>query len=411
MVRLRANAIIGPPTGRARSNAVDHGDAFFLTAEQGDLLAECRTLGIRRGIEYLSMLTVDWEEMLWEAAGTGAGMAADKMSFGVDAPETKQPLMGKGLQDVAADKAGEKVKGFLSKVLDKAKDRIVGNAWATRAMRLMGLGVEFLVGALKRVLLSKEVIKGFIPFYDQIKGVLDTVDRGVDAYRLKGSVANLQANAELIGSGIPSVAMAGFTSYLNTEMAESAGLAVYNFGKTLAKTIVQILTAGASTILNVVMTVVELVVSWVHKLYQAWMFNGACLRCREWRRSGAGVEDFTAEFSAVMGSCPLLGAFFFSVADHIGTINLTTMFAKKMSVVPSNSVDAAGAKVWETQVLACKYLARVRFKPKFREAHDAERYGHLLSGIDKVAAAGTPPADRKPGKLARLYKGIRGLFG
>src|SRR4051794_19458599 len=103
---------VAPPT-RERRGAVDHGNAFFMTSEQGALMLECRNAGLKRGIHYLSMLTVNWEEMLWEAAGTAASQVADNVSFGGgdDEPKAKPPLMGKSMQDIRTDKRAKDIKG------------------------------------------------------------------------------------------------------------------------------------------------------------------------------------------------------------------------------------------------------------------------------------------------------------
>jgi hypothetical protein len=382
---------------------VDYGrDAIFITSEMGELLNEQRIQGLTRGIEFLSMLTVDWTDLLGKAVKSTV-----KTVKGVTGKsESSSPLKGESVQSIAE----EKVKGFLGKVLEKAKKKLADHPWAGRTLALMGLGLPVLVAKLKEVLWSKEVIGGFIPFYKEIGGLLDSAEHGMEAYALNTSVGVLAQNAELIGSGIPSMAMTGLSTFLHSEMLTEAGLAVYTFGKTVASTILQILTVGISNIVKVVTTVVEFIVSWIHKLYQAWIFNGACEKCREWRRTGSGVEDFTDDFGAVMATCPLLGAFFFAVQDYIGTSNLTWLFTKKSSVVAISSIDAAGAKVFETQVIACKYLSRIGFKPKFREKPDEERYGHMLKGLDKIVEAGPPPPSRKEKWAKRAWNAVRSVF-
>jgi hypothetical protein len=395
-----------------------------LSDEQTDILAESREDGLRRGIEYLSMLTVDFESLLWQAIGIASKTTAGSLSYGVKVAKTGErtlpgsdlPMPGSGLQgaavDKAADEASGKIKGFLEKSIDAARVRLAENPWVVRSMRVMGLGLDFFVAALKKALLSREVIATFLPFYDQIKGVVASAAAAEKAIAAGRAVDVVAGAADQVGSGVPAVALRGIQSYLAREKAIQAANAVYTFGKTLATTILQILTAGAATILAVVTKIVELVVSWANKLYMAWTFEAACKKCREWRAEGerGGVEEFGEEFGAICAGCPLIGAFFFSVADYMGTINLTSMFARGSQVLAASSVWAAGSKVYEVQVLACQYLQSIDFKPTFRERSDAERFGYLLRGVAAIAANAKAAPDRKAGKLARAWGAVKSVF-
>ncbi len=409
---VRSPAFYNASTSRAAN------PTFRLSDEQTAILRESREEGLRRGIEFLSMMTADFEDLLWQAVGTASKTTAGSLSYGVTVPKpAAQTLPGTGAQAAVVDKAlgeaGKAIGGFLSKSIDAARVRLAESPWVVRSMRVMGLGLDFFVAALKKVLLSREVVATFLPFYDQIKGVVASGVAAEKAIAAGRAVVVVAGAADEVGSGVPAVALNGFQKYLAREKAIQAANSVYIFGKTLATTILQILTAGAATILAVVTKIVELVVSWVNKLYMAWTFEAACNKCRTWRAEGerGGIEEFGEEFGTICAGCPLIGAFFFAVADHIGTINLTSMFARGTQVLAASSVWAAGAKVYEVQVLACQYLQAIEFKPTFRERRDAERFDHLLRGVAAIAKNATAAPDRKVGRMARAWGAIKSVFG
>jgi hypothetical protein len=379
-------------------------EEHFITEEQGDLLGELRVRGLEFAIDTLSRLTVDWVDLGCKgiSATVAAGRALESRS------PSPSPMRGTSAQSAVAEGA---TKTFLEWVLKKAQKTLAKHRWAVQTINLLGKeSTRILMAKLKEVLWSKEVLGAFIPFHSQIGAVLATAEHTYDAVAIKGSLTTLQANAELIGSGIPSVAVAGLQAFLHEEMLTSAGLAVYTFGKALASALVDILTVGIASPLKVVTTIIEFIVSWFHKVYQALTFADACERCQEWRRTGGGIDDFTESFGALMTACPLLGAFLFSIQNYIGTLNLTTMFTKRGLTVPISSIDAAAVKVHETQVIACRYLQQVGFKARFREAADQQRYGHMLTGLDRIVEAGTPPPSTGRRWASRAWRAIRAIF-
>ena len=100
------------------------------------------------------------------------------------------------------------------------------------------------------------------------------------------------------------------------------------------------------------------------------------------------------------------------MADYIGTVNLTSMFSKGGSIVATNAIWAAGDKVYETQVLASRYLTQLAFKPKVRSSLDDARFGYLLAQPSKIAAANKPnPAIQKPSVGRRMLAGLKKVFG
>jgi hypothetical protein len=385
---------------RLRSNAVCYQDSSYIDSTQADLLAELRQQGIARGIHFLGALDVKWEDMLWQAAGKTLSVGLSQAQLGPKGPAAR-PMGGKGLQDLAVDATTEKIGGFLKKVIEKARAKLSESPWVTRATRVLGLGLDVLLTYVKQVLLSKEVIGAFIPFWNTIKGGYDAVMRGVEAYRIQGSIELLAANAALIGSGIPSVAMRGFGTYLRGERNASVGASLYTFGKTIASTVLTIVTAGAGSLVALATKIVELVVSLVSNFYQAWVFSRACEQCRTWDLTGS-VDELEDNFSTVCAGCPLLGAYFFAVADYIGTINLTSMFAKGRSVVADSVVWTAGAQVFEVQKLACDYITKVQFQPTFRSGAGGQ-LAYLLEGIKSTAAASVSRPDPQQSRLRQLW--------
>lgn len=412
MPRERSNATLESPVlTRPRAHASLRPDFLYVSDEQAALLNECRIEGLTRGIQTLARLTVDWEQIGWQAVGTGTGIVAGKLSYGFPSePEVKTKLPSEGLQGIGVDKVTGKIKDFLTSIADKAMARLEKHPWVQRVVRLMGLGIDFLVAYLKKLLTSVEVIKTLIPFYAQIQGVIQSVTSLENAVNMSRSLNSISRHGGHIGSGVPAVALGGFLSYLIDERAIQQTKAAYTFTKTLISTLAQVLTAGASSALDLVTKVVELVVSWIYKIYMAWTFDAACKKCQTWVANGSGVEEMEEEFSNACAGCPLLGAFFFAIADHIGTINLTSMFSKGSRVLPSNSVWAAGAKVFEIQVQASQYLQSIVFKPKFREEVDRDRYGYLLRGIDTIATSAQAAPDRKPGKLKKVWNFVKKVF-
>lgn len=376
---------------RMRSNAIVRRDFYIVSDEQAAALLQARDEGMLLAMEWLARLTVDWEDLAWAGVrgavkGTLGGLAGSKKTsptFGIPTSTAPSwaPIQG---GTVRAD-APKPVLRWMEELVGKVIDRIGKNKWFTRVKKVLGIGFEVLSTIVKTALLDVSILKAIMPIWGAIQGAVVSVDAALNAAITKGHVKLLEADTDLIGTGIPTIALDGFTKYVHREMMLWAGKSVYTFGKTVANILLTIFAAPIATIATAVQTVAEVVYDFIYKLYLACTFNSACNKCHTLLQSGCYVDEFDQEFAAICAACPLIGAFLFANATEIGHINLTSMLAKGNQIVSDSTVWTAGAKVYETQVLACKYITGLGFKPTFRSTTDEEQYGYIMTRIKKTA--------------------------
>jgi hypothetical protein len=370
-----------------------------------------RDEGILIGVTLLSQMTVDWEKLGWSAVKTGVNTA-----LSIEKP--KWGTIGKGqpklsntsdqyAQNIPLQGAAGEVLGFLQKAVNLAVDRISKSKWFARAKKVIGIGFDVLKTVVNNMIASIPVIHAIVPFWTQIKGIVGGVDSVLKTVDTHGDLALLEADKDLIGQGVPSIALDGFTSYVRREMALWAGKATYQFGKSLAGIIGTIFAAKAMPIVNMVTAIVEAVYSFVYALYQACSFNSACKKCGEYLTSGKYIDEFGETFNSIVAACPLIGAFFFGLKSRIGGINLTCMLQDFHHVISDSSLQMAMAtKVCDANLLACKYIVGLNFKPKARDGAYAEEVNDALEMITATASTGQVQAELKMSKARKIWNKV-----
>lgn len=376
-------------------------------------LLNSRDEGVLAGVEILSRMTVDWEELGWSAVRTGV-----KTTLSVTKPSMGK--IGKGqtelssknneyAQNILLEPVGQEVSSLLEKVAGKAIDRIGKSKWFARAKHVVGIGFEVIATVIKNMITSIPVVEAVVPFWGAIKGGIKTIDSAIKAFETKGHLAILDGARDSIGAGVPAVAMDGLMKYVNHEMLLWAGKAAYTFGKTLANVLLTALAAPAATVVTLVTSIVEAVYTFVSNVVQAFCFDRACNKCREYLLTGRYIDEFADTFSSIVASCPLIGAFFFALKSRIGGINLTCMLQNFEMVVADSSLQSAMAtKVWNTHVLACHYITKLNFKPKARPGYE-EDVSEALEQITAVAAHNTPEPEMRISKPRKVWNLISRL--
>jgi hypothetical protein len=370
-----------------------------------------RDEGLLIGVTLLSRMTVDWEELGWTAVKTGVNTALsiEKPKWG--SIGSAQPKLSNTsnqyVQNIVLQGVGGEVLGFLQKAVNKAVDRISKSKWFARAKKVIGLGFDVLKVVVNNMIASIPVIQAVIPFWTQIKGVFGGIDSVLKTVDTRGDLALLESDKDLIGQGVPSIALNGFTSYVRREMLLWAGKSAYQFGKSLAGILGTIFAAHAMSTVNMVTAIVEAVYSFVSALYQACCFESACKKCGEYLISGKYIDEFGETFNSIVAACPLIGAFFFGLKQRIGGINLTCMLQDFHHVISDSSLQMAMAtKVCDANLLACKYIVGLNFKPKARSGAYADEVNDALEMIQATAATGQVQTELKMSKARKIWNKI-----
>ena len=239
----RSRAFDIQPPARARRNAVNYGNTFFMADEQAQLLAEFAT----KASAAASISSLGCRSISRASSGTGhAGRLASASTRSISA-STKSPeasRLGKGLQAIGADKVLGALAGFFEKILDKVKERIGRNVWVQRTVKLLGIGSDVAFAYLQQLVMSRQFLGTFVPFWGQIKAVVAVVDGVVRSRDIYVDMKSLDDRASEIGSGVPTLAIQGFRSYLNTEVIKTAASTAYTFGKSVAASVLTVPTAA-----------------------------------------------------------------------------------------------------------------------------------------------------------------------
>jgi hypothetical protein len=375
-----------------------------------------RDEGILIGVTLLSQMTVDWEELGWSAvkSGVNTALTVTKPKIGTigGGQPSKPHTSDEYVQNILLQPIGKEVVGFLEKITNKAIDRIGKSKWFMRAKKVIGIGFDVLSVVVANMIKSIPVINAIIPFWGQIKGVVKGIDSIIKAVETKGDLALLEADKELIGQGVPSIALDGFSRYVRREMMLWGGKSAYQFGKSLAGVLGTIFAAPAMTVANAVTAIVEAVYSFVMSLYQACSFNSACKKCGEYLVSGKYIDEFGGTFNSIVAACPLIGAFFFGLKQRIGGINLTCMLQDFDHVISDSSLQMAMAtKVCEANVLACKYIVGLNFKPTARSGAYADEVNEAIEMIQATAADSQVQAELKMSKPKKVWRFFTKIVG
>ena len=397
--RTRQNAISYPCINRSRRNAitsfgpsisVDPIDGLISEPDHRPLeirFAEMRREGLYRAIGVLSSLSVDWTTIAGKAVNDAVSLTAEYTMHSRidDAPKTGE------IEGNVESEIYDTVTKFLKGIVVSVEARLTKNKYVVRMMQALGLGVHFLKNFLRQLVIDSVNIDAFLPVWSTIKGFLSASNKLHETVIADRSIGKLEAAAENVASGVPSIAMEAFREYAIDETAGMVAGTVWQFGKTLASLLLQILTAGGNVVFDLAAAITERVISMIKMLYQARVFDQACEKCRTFLSQKDYGEDFEKEFLSITASCPLLGAYFFGMASYIGQFNLTSLFARPEGEIVqggSQSLISALTSISATQRIACRFISQSSFQPIV--LNDDPQASYVLKMMKGIAEKNKP---------------------
>ena len=322
--------------------------------------------GLVRGMTLLSTLTFRWQDLAIQGVGTAVSVgtsAAGTFGGGDDSsPTTAMERLSTGADDIAADQ----VTGLLGKAWQKVVARVNENDTVRDCARLLRLGLDQLLAWIKKILVSKQVIGQLVPFWGAIQGAYQGIMSAIETHGHRTAFESLRDMGPVVGAGFPAVALDAFTRYAKGEAIRAGAKSAYTFAKTIGSVLASIFSAGASSILDFVTSVVEAVTSFAYSVIQAVLFDRATEQCRvcvEERRE-MSVEDFRS----IVKGAPFVGAVLFGAANYIGHFNLTALMSNPNHTISSSSLMYAVSKIGEAQRHGCHYVAASHFEIGFRDA-------------------------------------------
>jgi len=289
------------------------GEAAFLAGDQEE--------GLKRGMILLSKLTFDWLSI-----AKGAGKSTATLGY------KAYKLSG----DSTAEEAAEEISGFLRRAWSRATHRIGEDDTIRSCSRLLGVSRTEIFSIARTSILNSDVIQELVPFYGSVKTVIKGAKGVYDTKKKFDSLDELRSLRAAVDSGFPTVAINGFIKYAKNEAVRSALKTAYNFGKGIAKVLVDIFAAPVSSVVNFVTAVVEAIVSFAYNLLQGALFAKAAERARVCveERMVMTIEDFRK----IIGGCPFVGAVFFAGAHYIKHFSLIRLLSNEQRVISTNSL-------------------------------------------------------------------------
>lgn len=401
MPRPRSNAIIGRPQPRTRSRrgAISHGSAPVFedpklsqytgaavhTPTLGKSLVGLQIEAMRRSAEVLGACTVNYEQMAWDTVKASASIASDQIFGDDDDPQSVREALSGSIGDTLFDapeivselggsliekgkkkipRSVRRMAAFLKKLWEKARDKIMSHPILSRLAKLAGVGMVFLLGWVKKVILSLDLLKALVPFYGPIKSLIDTAIAAKGAWEVATVVDKIKAASSSIGSGVPTIALNAFRDFVNRDKQIAVGSTVWTAVKGLASVLLTIFTMGLSSVVELVTQCVEAVVSTAYRLFQAITFDKAAGKIQDKVQTGS-VGLVHLHMSDICGGCPYMGALYFAGADYIGKDALVALIGTE-KFITADAMTANRTVISALKTQAQEYLKAGRFELKWR---------------------------------------------
>jgi hypothetical protein len=233
---------------------------------------------------------------------------------------------------------------------------------------------------VKGVIFSGAVMAQLVPFYGNVKGIIDGAILAVSAHGHRTATDALNEMGPAVGSGVATEALNGFTKYARAEMIRTAGKSAYTFAKSIGGLLAEIFSFGAWTVVTFVTAVVEAIAGFVNSLVQAIMFDRATKKLWDYgiRRQLPAAEDFRT----ILAGCSFVGCVFFAASNYIGHFNVTSVLASPSRVLSTNMLTSSVSKVAAAQKMACGYTTNAAFSLDFRTPESQAEYGWILKMIE-----------------------------
>jgi hypothetical protein len=353
------------------------GTAIKMNDELLDHLKADQERGLQRGVTLLSKLTFSKEQMAIDAlkSSVSIGMASHSFATGGGDDDTVGSIIG--------DAAESKISALLGKCWDKAREKVEKHKWLKRACHLLEVGMNQLLSWVKGLILNGKVLAQVVPFYGNIKGIIDGAILAVNAHGQRTSFEALSSMGDTVASGISSAALDAFTKYARAETLRTAGKSAYTFAKSIGGLLAEIFSFGAWKVVDFVIAVVEAITSFVFSLVQAILFDKATEKFGEHAR--ANTLPTPEDFRTIVSGCSFVGCVFFAAANYIGHFQISALMSAPGRVLSSKMLTDSLTKISAAQRTACEYTSNAHFKVSFRTTQGKEEFGWILKMIEGFA--------------------------
>ncbi len=353
--------------------------AIKLSDKEMGMLEDAQEAGISRGITLLSQMTFSKKQMAIDALTTSVSIATTSIDFskGEDNDDTVGSLIGDG--------AEAKINTLLSKCWDKARAKVANNKWLSRASHVLEVGLNQLISWIKGLIFSGKVLAQVVPFYGNIKGIVDGALIAIETHGHRSSFESLVEMGDKVSSGISSAALDAFSKYARAEMIRCAGKSAWTFAKSIGGLLAEIFSFGAWKVVDFVIAIVEAITSFCFSVVQAVLFDKATKKFGDY--ATARTLPSADEFRTIVSGCSFVGCVYFAAANYIGHFNISSMLSNSSRVLSTKSLTDGLTKINEAQKMACGYASSSHFKISFRDAAAKEEFGWVLDMIEGYSSS------------------------
>ncbi|MGI9284570.1 MAG: hypothetical protein ACR2P1_04225 [Pseudomonadales bacterium] len=352
-----------------------------------DLLRDMRADAAARTVTMIAAMEVDWTKFAFDQIGNFGSLAIDlgHTDYGGtwDAAVNNKTSIGQ-FESTAAGK-------IFNVILDKANKELVADERVENVLKAAGLGTTFVLGVVKYHLFKEGVMSKAVPFFGPAKDMVDAIAKGAVDLRLEQkSFRRVNAAKSLVvPNSDVATAIDSFETLLQMETAKSVTDLAYRLLKDTAVVVTGVFSMGATSIIQIVASIVEIVVGFVYQLVYSLVFRQSVGKCREWVEASAMPEDL--DFRAWSASCPLLGAYFIvGTAASGGATTALSMFSQVGAQISSTDFQSAAVKLLKVRQAAAAFVSRAPVDVKWT-GPGGEQFkwvGDLIKSESKSASVG-----------------------
>lgn len=337
-------------------------------------LLQAQDEGIMRGIDLIARLHYTKFNMIKSGLGVLNNSASAAHSYFTAQNEESATATGQGAADEFTS-----TQGLLTRAWNAVASKLAKDNWIFKLANLLGTGLWPILSWIRDQVLSFEVISKAAPFFGNVKGLVEASEMAHQSYRDFENTSMLNEMGHAVASGVPSIALEGFTKYARMEGIRMAAKSAYTFAKSLGGIIAEIFTFGAWSFIELMTSIIEAVAGFAYSLVNGLLFNKVSDRCRDYVVMNEAPP--AEEFRTMISGSPFVGAVFFAGAFRIGQFHLTSVLSGGDRILSSNSVMFSMSKVNEAQKTACSYVARSHFELSLRHTTDQETLGWILPAM------------------------------
>lgn len=279
---------------------------------------------------------------------------------------------------IIGDEAESKIKALLGKAWDKAREKLENNPKLVAACTFLERGLGELLGRIKGLIFNSQVLGQLVPFYGNVKGIIDGAIQAIAAHGHRTAMDTLNDMGPAVASGVATEALSGFTTYVKGEFVRTAVKSAYTFAKSIGGLLAEIFSFGAWSVVSFVTAIIEAIVGFVNSLVQGMLFDRATEKFKEY--SEARSLPTPEEFRTVLAGCSFVGCVFFASANYVGHFNLTSVLAQPQRVLSTKMITDSVGQINEAQKMACQYTSGAAFKLSCRKG--AEDFKWVLKMIE-----------------------------